>query len=386
MPKVSVIVPNYNHARFLERRLQSIVEQTFQDFELIILDDASTDGSRQFIQDFAKRRPARVMLNETNTGSPFKQWNRGVREAQGQYVWIAESDDVAAPGLVERLVTLLDDNPAVGVAYCQSWVMDEAGRTGGTIEFHVRDLHPTRWQSDFITTEGRNVPATSSREPPSPMPARSFSGEKSMQGGRGEKGCDWCGDWMTWVKLLLHADIAFSAAPLNYFRCHSQSVRSRTGLKDSRRKATRSERSFASTSRPAGPSGNWLLKELGASGRMPLTNYPFKIRCSARTGRGSGGFTGLRGCWMHGSLSGSPCARCRFWRAVRAYWGHATIWPRARLNQSKWPASESMLGHGLTKTNGTFIQGQEEQPGQQIEEMFREIIGPAEKLFVEAWT
>src|SRR5580658_382186 len=101
MPTVSVIVPNYNHARFLHRRIDTILAQTFQDFELILLDDCSTDESSSILREYGSDARVRLEFNEVNSGSPFKQWNKGVRLAQGKYIWMAESDDYAAPRLLE---------------------------------------------------------------------------------------------------------------------------------------------------------------------------------------------------------------------------------------------------------------------------------------------
>jgi cellulose synthase/poly-beta-1,6-N-acetylglucosamine synthase-like glycosyltransferase len=79
MPTVSVIVPNYNHARFLARRIDSILKQSFQDFELILLDDCSTDDSRSILSLYARDPRVRIEFNEANSGGTFKQWNKGVR-------------------------------------------------------------------------------------------------------------------------------------------------------------------------------------------------------------------------------------------------------------------------------------------------------------------
>ncbi|MDR1783951.1 MAG: glycosyltransferase, partial [Dysgonamonadaceae bacterium] len=94
--KVSVILPNYNHARFLEQRIQSIVDQTFQEFELIILDDCSTDDSRGIIENYRDNpKVSQIIYNEQNSGSTFKQWIKGINAAKGEYIWLAESDDWA---------------------------------------------------------------------------------------------------------------------------------------------------------------------------------------------------------------------------------------------------------------------------------------------------
>src|SRR5947208_3454309 len=100
-PAVSVIVPNYNHARYLPRRVESILAQTYRDFELILLDDGSTDESRSILSEYRNDPRVKIELNERNSGSTFKQWNKGARMARGKYIWIAESDDYADERLLE---------------------------------------------------------------------------------------------------------------------------------------------------------------------------------------------------------------------------------------------------------------------------------------------
>ena len=108
MPTVSVIVPNYCHAPYLEQRIESILQQTFQDFELILLDDCSTDGSREILERYRNHpKVSGIFYNERNSGSPFKQWKKGLSKATGDYVWIAESDDFSSPCFLERCVRIL---------------------------------------------------------------------------------------------------------------------------------------------------------------------------------------------------------------------------------------------------------------------------------------
>src|SRR5262245_48768001 len=124
MPTVSVIVPNYNHERYLRKRVESILAQTWPDFELILLDDCSTDSSRETLQSYAGDPRVRVEFNERNSGT-FAQWNKGVRMARGRYIWIAESDDYADATFLERLVGVLEADPAITLAYCHSWSVEE---------------------------------------------------------------------------------------------------------------------------------------------------------------------------------------------------------------------------------------------------------------------
>src|SRR5664280_853615 len=107
------------HARFLRRRIESVLCQTYQDFELILLDDCSSDESRSLLSEYAGDPRVRIKFNEVNSGSPFRQWNKGVGLARGEYVWIAESDDYADERMLERLLTVLEAEPEVVFAYCR---------------------------------------------------------------------------------------------------------------------------------------------------------------------------------------------------------------------------------------------------------------------------
>src|SRR5690348_12935994 len=121
MTHVSVVIPNYNHAPFLRQRIESVLRQTYQDFELILLDDCSMDGSQAILMEYASDPRVRIEFNQKNSGSTFKQWNKGVRLARGEYVWIAESDDYADDRLLEKLAARLDAEPRAAFAYCRSW-------------------------------------------------------------------------------------------------------------------------------------------------------------------------------------------------------------------------------------------------------------------------
>ena len=130
-PKVSVIVPNYNHAPYLQQRLDSIVNQTFRDFEVIVLDDASTDNSREVIETYAGDPSFRFLFNETRKGSAFKQWQKGLERARGEYIWFAESDDCASPHFLGKLLPILENDKSLGLVYCQSYLVDPSSRVLG---------------------------------------------------------------------------------------------------------------------------------------------------------------------------------------------------------------------------------------------------------------
>jgi glycosyltransferase involved in cell wall biosynthesis len=226
VPKVSIIIPNYNHDRFLPKRIQTIFDQTFQDFEIIYLDDASTDESDRAIAPYIPRF-THVVKNVTNSGIPFKQWNKGASLAQGEYLWIAESDDYADKHFLERLVDVLDRHPNVGITYCQSWGIDESDRILQSWKLNTDELDEERWQQDFVNDgqdECRRYLIYKNTIPNASGTLIRRSVYEQIGGA--EESLRLCGDWLTWIKMLMISDIAFVAAPLNYFRTHDRSVRS----------------------------------------------------------------------------------------------------------------------------------------------------------------
>ncbi len=124
LPVVSVIIPNYNYAKFLNQRIDSVLSQTFKDIELIILDDNSQDNSAQVIEEYrANPLVSHIVFNETNSGSTFKQWRKGFELARGEFIWIAEADDYAAPTLLEKLLNFMRKDTCIKVGFVNSnWV------------------------------------------------------------------------------------------------------------------------------------------------------------------------------------------------------------------------------------------------------------------------
>lgn len=126
---VSVIVPSYNHSRFLKQRIDSILTQEYVDFELIILDDCSPDNSRDIIEEYRNQpKVSHIIFNETNSGSVFKQWKKGIELAKGEYIWIAESDDFADNTFLSKLVPVLNNDKEIGLVYCNSKIIYESNK------------------------------------------------------------------------------------------------------------------------------------------------------------------------------------------------------------------------------------------------------------------
>ena len=125
---VSVIIPNYNHAKYLDERIQSVLNQTYQNFEVIILDDKSTDNSLEVINKYRDNpHISNIVVNEENSGSTFKQWHKGFELAKGDLIWIAESDDKCEKELLETLLRFFEKEPRCVLAYTKSVMFRDSG-------------------------------------------------------------------------------------------------------------------------------------------------------------------------------------------------------------------------------------------------------------------
>jgi hypothetical protein len=124
--KVSICVPNLNTLPFLPERFDTIFSQSFQDWELLVYDSYSEDGAWDYISSLAKREARMRAWQGPREGTPGS-WTPCVRQASGEYVYIATSDDTAAPDCLEKLVTALDAHPECDLAHCPLKVIDETG-------------------------------------------------------------------------------------------------------------------------------------------------------------------------------------------------------------------------------------------------------------------
>jgi glycosyltransferase involved in cell wall biosynthesis len=235
-PAVSVVIPNYNHARYLRQRIDSVLEQTYPELEVIVLDDASTDESRPLIAGYAKDARVRVVFNERNSGNTFRQWNKGVHLARGEYIWIAESDDYADSRFLERLTPILNGDAEIAFVYCRSKRVLGEGETNQFADPEVSELTRLRWTTDYIAdglaecshylVQRNTIPNVS---------AVLFRKASYEHAGGADETLKLCGDWKLWASMAMTGKIAYVAEPLNYYRYHEATVRARSkraGLSD----------------------------------------------------------------------------------------------------------------------------------------------------------
>jgi glycosyltransferase involved in cell wall biosynthesis len=231
-PLISVIIPNYNHASFLEERLQSVFGQTYTNIEVILLDDCSTDGSASLIKELNDHpKVSHVLINAENSGSPFKQWKKGIDLAIGDFIWIAESDDYCAPNFLEILVSSLDDK--IAIAYTQSNDVDVDGNIISCRTSWTSNFSPNIWESNFVMDGDqflkryllvKNVIPNASAV----IFKKSLITEHTFSDTLLDMRL--CGDWLFWMKLSLKSDVAFSGENLNSFRSHAKTTRKHNTL------------------------------------------------------------------------------------------------------------------------------------------------------------
>ncbi|MDE4175244.1 glycosyltransferase [Phaeobacter sp. PT47_59] len=226
-PEVSVVLPNYNYEDYLPQRLDSITAQSFQDFELILLDDASSDGSPQLLKAFAETRAGtRTALSTENSGSPFAQWLRGMEMAEAEIVWLAEADDWCEDNLLTTLLPMFDDRN-LRLASCMSVPVQSDGTVIGDYpSLYLDRINPGRWDRDFVATdheeanEGLGIANTIPNA--SAVLMRKFDPDPEFV--EAVTGMRLCGDWFFYIRAMKGGLVGFSAAPLNYHRRHENTV------------------------------------------------------------------------------------------------------------------------------------------------------------------
>ena len=236
--KVSVIVPNYNYKDYLEARISSILNQTYPIYELIILDDASSDGSLSFIEKkllpFIRDKNPNLKLkfipNKTNSGKSISQWKKAIREINGDFFWIAEADDISDPNFLAVVMSKYQQDKDTVISFSNSAAINSKGFVL-TYDFQnksVDKIRAHRFKRDFIVG-GKEIikhefainciiPNVSSAvfRFDKTIPFEKYLAESMA--------FTQCGDWYFYLKVLQHGKLAYSRPALNFFRIHQRSV------------------------------------------------------------------------------------------------------------------------------------------------------------------
>lgn len=219
-PKVSVIIPNYNHAKYLEQRIESVLNQTYQDFEVIILDDCSPDNgaSRAVIERYRSNpHVSHIVYNEQNSGSTFIQWQKGFSLAKGEIIWIAESDDWCELNFLEALMPLWEQYPDCSVIQSGVHCFHDDGTDAWKNE-HTGKITCSNGK-DFIkynmVCSGTAIPNAS---------AVTFRKDVAMSLTQDYMEYKSAGDRLFWIYMLERGNYCKLDLPLNHFRINNKKV------------------------------------------------------------------------------------------------------------------------------------------------------------------
>lgn len=226
-PLVSVIVPNYNHAAFLEERLETIFNQTYANYEVILLDDCSTDNSRDILLKYAGKYPnkTRVLFNDANEGKVFLQWNKGLGLARGKYIWIAESDDYSEPNFLEELIKCFQYS-SVMLAFSRSDFMKDGTKTWSTEEY-LSDIKTLKWDAPFTMTTSDAVKLGFGYKNIIPNVSSAVFRNIGKVPDEVLQICssmDLSSDWIFYLAVSKGGCISYTNQTVNYYRVHDNST------------------------------------------------------------------------------------------------------------------------------------------------------------------
>lgn len=209
-PLVSVCIPNYNNAKYLDACIQSALAQTYQNTEVILVDDCSTDNSLEIAQEYEGE--IRVLQNSTNLGQP-KNTNKCIECSTGKYLVILHSDDFLLPHFAEKLVLVLESYPNVGMAIGERMVTDETGVPTKIAPFYKMNciIPGERQAKVFMMT--------------SVLPCQVLLRRETFEkaGGVDERYIINL-DGLLWFKCALVGDVGYIQDPVSVYRTHGENT------------------------------------------------------------------------------------------------------------------------------------------------------------------
>lgn len=214
-PLITVIIPNFNHAKYLKERIDSVLNQTYNNIEVFLFDDCSNDNSKEILMSYKSSPLVKgIIFNEKNSGSTFKQWQKGFELAHGEYIWIAESDDYCDIHFLEILVDKLIDDK-IAIVYSKSHLVDSHDK----FIKKARGKGFTRYVgNDFIRKKmgcGNEIINASAVIFNKRCLSKIPNDYNTYKAG---------GDYLFWIYLAEQGDVIFVHSPLNYFRQHRHKV------------------------------------------------------------------------------------------------------------------------------------------------------------------
>jgi glycosyltransferase involved in cell wall biosynthesis len=226
-PKISAIIPNFNHARFLQQRLQSITTQTLLPHEIVFLDDASTDDSREVFERLARniRIPIKTIVNDANSGNVFRQWEKGIASAEGEILWLCESDDFADPHFLERLTPYFAD-PSVMISFGRVQFATADGHFAEGLDSYRDSAAPGQWHHPRVMGAFEWFTGAFAKRNVIPNVGGCLIRSQTVEGQVWKEIQTYrvCGDWYLYMHLCRGGQIAFDPQAISYFRQHGRNT------------------------------------------------------------------------------------------------------------------------------------------------------------------
>uniref|UniRef100_UPI004048C224 glycosyltransferase n=1 Tax=Algoriphagus sp. TaxID=1872435 RepID=UPI004048C224 len=225
-PLVSIVFTSYNHLEFLKQAIDSILNQSYSNFELIVIDDCSTDGSQALLLKYSYDKRVNLNLLESNSGSYVRASNYGAKLASGDYILFAQCDDFAEVNQLETLVNILHSNKKIGVAYSRSNLIDKLGDFISD-DYSIREYSFRKICFETTIIDKKNMIRFLSYSCVIPnLSAALISRDLFNKIGGLSENYFIASDWDFWFKCARVTDFIYVAQPLNNFRQHETTIRS----------------------------------------------------------------------------------------------------------------------------------------------------------------
>lgn len=225
LPKVSVIVPNYNHGKYLRDRLESIYNQTYTNIEVILLDDCSTDDSKDILNEYASIHPEITIcsFNSINSGGVFNQWKKGLRLATGDLIWIAESDDYCTSNFLDELVEGFV-NSGVMLSFCRTeFVLGTSTQRIWSTEEYLAQFDDGIWAKPFVKSAHALVNEMWSVKNIVPNVSSAIfrnPGHIDLLEDSEWMSLRLCGDWIFYLTIVRGGLVTYKPWATNFYRQH----------------------------------------------------------------------------------------------------------------------------------------------------------------------
>lgn len=207
-PKVSICIPSYNNGELIGHAIEGALRQTFDDTEIIVVDNDSSDGSEKVVRSFEDRR-IRFYKNNKNIGMT-RNWNKCVSMASGEFMCLLCADDMHLPAFVERTTSMLQANPNLGFVHCAYKKINEKGEIIGEFKSDKDDM--VERGSDFFERIVHGNFAMIS--------AVMFRKKCFDRLGRFDETLAYAPDWEMLARISLHHDVGYLHEPLACYRYH----------------------------------------------------------------------------------------------------------------------------------------------------------------------